>query len=261
MYEQSRVVDIRPGLPTYLMLAQGRLRAQEVVLTTNAALASCSTLSPHITNFSSYAVLTAPAPDVVKRINWTGGEGFFDGRMFRHYFRTTPDGRVLMGTSAGPIGFQGRIDRRFTDDLAAARRAARALRRLLPALDDVEIVAAWGGVIDVSADNLPLIGTFGNSRIHYACGFSGHGVNPAWIAGQTLAALVMNERSDWTESVLCTRSRKVWPPEPFRYWGGRLVRAGVLACEDSDEAGRPPPVTARLVAYLPKLLGMRFGTR
>jgi len=33
--------------------------------------------------------------------------------MFLHYFRTTNDGRVLMGSGSGPIGFGGRIDRRF----------------------------------------------------------------------------------------------------------------------------------------------------
>ena len=42
--------------------------------------------------------------------------------MFLHYFRTTNDGRVLMGSGSGPIGFGARIDERFTHD-APDRRA------------------------------------------------------------------------------------------------------------------------------------------
>ena len=53
------------------------------------------------------------------------GRGVLDGRMFLHYFRTTNDGRVLMGSGSGPIGFGGKIDARFTQD-ARDGRAGRA---------------------------------------------------------------------------------------------------------------------------------------
>ena len=67
-------------------------------------------------------------------IGWTGGEAIVDARMFLHYFRTTNDGRVLMGSGSGPIGRGNRIDRRFTHDAATAARAELGLRRLLPGL-------------------------------------------------------------------------------------------------------------------------------
>ena len=57
-----------------------------------------------------------------------------DARMFIHYFRTTNDGRVLMGTGSGPIGRGGRIDARFFTDAATIARAEQGLRRLLPGL-------------------------------------------------------------------------------------------------------------------------------
>ena len=66
--------------------------------------------------FGSYVVLTEPVPELLEQIGWTGGEAIFDGRMFLHYFRTMNDGRVLMGSGSGPIGFGGRLDRRFTHD-------------------------------------------------------------------------------------------------------------------------------------------------
>ena len=87
--------------------------------------------------------------------------------MFLHYFRTTADGRVLMGSGSGPIGFRGRVDGRFTSDDATAARAEHGLRRLLPGLADARIERAWGGPIDVSADHLPFFGTVKGKRIHY----------------------------------------------------------------------------------------------
>ena len=50
-----------------------------------------------------------------------------DARMFLHYFRTTPDSRVLMGSGSGPIGLGGRLDGRFTGDRPTVERAAAGL--------------------------------------------------------------------------------------------------------------------------------------
>ena len=57
--------------------------------------------------FSSYALMTEPAPDKLARMGWLGEEGISDMRMFVHYFRKTVDGRVLMGSGSGPISYNG----------------------------------------------------------------------------------------------------------------------------------------------------------
>ena len=99
--------------------------------------------------------------------------------MFLHYFRTTNDGRVLMGSGSGPIGFGGKDRRRASrHDEATVARAERGLRRLLPGLDEAKVTHAWGGPIDVSSDHLPFFGTVPGTRIHYGAGYSGHGVGP-----------------------------------------------------------------------------------
>ena len=100
--------------------------------------------------------MTEPVPELLAGIGWTGGEAIVDARMFLHYFRTTNDGRVLMGSGSGPIGRGNRIDQRFTHDAATAGRAELGLRRLLPDLADAKVERAWGGAIDVSADTRDL---------------------------------------------------------------------------------------------------------
>jgi glycine/D-amino acid oxidase-like deaminating enzyme len=261
LHEGARVTAVRAGSPNELETPGGVVRAPEVVLATNAALTGWRPAGRNLTNFGSYVVLTEPAPDALAEIGWTGGEALVDGRMFLHYFRTTNDGRVLMGSGSGPIGFGGRIDDRFSRDVPTAARAEAGLRRLLPGLAGVRVERAWGGPIDVSADHLPFFRTQPGTRIHYGAGYSGHGVGPAWMGGRILSSLVLGADDEWTRSPLATRDVPRLPPEPLRRVGGGLVRWAIMSCEAAEEEERRPPIAARAAAALPKLLGMELGTR
>jgi glycine/D-amino acid oxidase-like deaminating enzyme len=258
LHESTRVRTVDDGR---LETEHGSVRAKDVVVATNAAAAGWRPLCRQLTVFGSYVVLTEPVPELLERINWTRGEAVIDGRMFLHYFRTTNDGRVLMGSGSGPIGFGGRIDRRFTQDRPTVARAEQGLRRLLPDLDEAQIAHAWGGPIDVSSDHLPFFGTVPATRIHYGAGYSGHGVGPSWLAGQILSRLVLGIDDELTRLPFVTRRVPKLPPEPVKRIGGGLVRAAILACEEAEEAGRRPPLAARAGAALPRLLGLRIGTR
>lgn len=242
--------------------ANGRtVRATNVVVATNAAAAEWRPVRGRLTVFGSYVVLTEPVPDLLREIGWTDGLGIYDARMFLHYFRTTNDGRVLMGSGSGPIGFGARIDERFTHDAPTAARAEEGLRRLLPALADVKVEAAWGGPIDVSADHVPFIGTVPSTRIHYALGYSGHGVGPSWLAGRVLASLATGADDEWTRLPLVERKVARVPREPVRRIGGGLIRAAILSLEEAEEHGRRGSPLAKAVAGIPRLLGMKLGTR
>jgi glycine/D-amino acid oxidase-like deaminating enzyme len=258
LHEHSPALRIREG---EVATPGGTVRAPEIVVAVNAAATGWRPVSRHVTNFGSYVVLTEPVPELLEQIGWTGGEAILDARMFLHYFRTTNDGRVLMGSGSGPIGFRGRVDARFTEDLATAARAEQGLRRLLPDLAKARVERAWGGPIDVSADHLPFFGTVKGKRVHYGLGYSGHGVGPTWLGGQILASLALGTVDDWTALPLASRRVASLPPEPLKHLGGALVRSAILACEHADEDGRRPSLPARVGAALPRLFGMEIGTR
>jgi len=258
LHEHTRVTAVRDG---EVETTGGRVRARDVVVAVNAAAAGWKPLRRRLTVFGSYVVLTEPAPELLERIGWTGGEAVLDGRMFLHYFRATNDGRVLMGSGSGPIGFGGRIDARFTQDAATAARAEQGLRRLLPDLVEARVTHSWGGPIDVSSDHLPFFGTVPGTRIHYGAGYSGHGVGPSWLGGQILARLVQGVDDELTRLPLVTRRVPNLPSEPLRHLGGGLVRASIMACEEAEEEGRRPSLPARAGAALPRLLRMSVGTR
>ena len=257
IFERTPVTGIRDGV---LETAGGGVRAREVVLALNVWGTSWP-LAGRQTNFGSAVVLTEPVPDLLAEIGWTGGEAIIDGRMFLHYFRTTPDGRVLMGSGSGRLGLGDHVGAAILDDLPAQARAERGLRELLPALAAAPIAARWSGPIDVSADKLPRFGTVAGTRLHYGAGYSGNGVGPSWLGGQILASLALGARDEWTALPLVDRGGRRLPPEPFRYLGGRLVRWGTLASEEAVAAGRRPPPGARAAAAIPRLLRMPIGTR
>jgi glycine/D-amino acid oxidase-like deaminating enzyme len=260
-HERTPVLRLRRGTPNVLETPRGRVRAGEVVIAVNAAAAGWRPLARRLTNFGSYVVLTEPVPELLEQINWTGGEAIIDARMFLHYFRTTEDGRVLMGSGSGPIGYGGRLDGRFTGDHPSVARAEAGLRHLLPDLAAARIERAWGGPIDVSADHLPFFGTVPGTRVHYGAGYSGSGVGPSWLGGRILARLALGIEDELTTLPLVNRRVRPLPAEPLKRLGGGLVRAAALRVEEAEESGARAGLAMRVVAALPRVLGLRVGTR
>ena len=261
LHERTPMIRLRRGSPNVVETPRGRVRAREVVVAINAAAAGWRPLARRLTAFGSYVVLTEPVPQLLDAINWTGGESIVDGRMFLHYFRTTNDGRVLMGSGSGPIGFGGRLDERFTADAPSVARAEAGLRFLLPGLADARVERAWGGPIDVSADHFPIFGTLPGSRVHYGAGYSGNGVGPSWLGGRILARLALGVEDELTALPLVNRSVRPLPPEPIKGVGGGLVRGAALRVEEAEQAGRRPALPLRAIAALPRVVGLRVGTR
>jgi glycine/D-amino acid oxidase-like deaminating enzyme len=237
VHESTPVAGIGDGV---VRCERGSVRAEEIVLATNAAAARWPA-AQSVAVFRSAIVLTDPIPDLHDRIGWQRGEAISDARTYLNYFRPTNDGRVLMGSASG-------------DDA----RAEAALRAIFPALADVRIAARWEGAIDVSSDRVPLVATVPETRVHYALGYTGNGVGPSWLVGRTLASLVLGED---VASPLLTRRVPRLPPEPLRSIGARIVRRAILAVDDAEESARRPPRWAVGLAHLPELLGVRVASR
>ena len=115
---------------------------------------------------------------------------------------------------------------------------------------------AWGGPIDVSPTHLPIFGSRG--RVHHGFGFTGNGVGPTYLGGEILARLALDRRDARTRLAIVEPGRKLFPPEPFRYAGGALIRRALIAKDAAEDEGREPNAPTRLVASLPQRLGLRL---
>jgi hypothetical protein len=146
-------------------------------------------------------------------------------------------------------------------DRSSAQRAVSGLRRLLPEFNHTLTAQIWGGGIDVSADRLPFFKSMPCRTIHYGAGYSGHGVNATYIGGQCLSSLVLGTRDYWSSLPFCTRTLPSLPPEPIRTWGGSLIRQSIIACEEAEEQQKQASFYDRFIAEIPKLFGLKVGTR
>ena len=237
VHERSPVLGLEPGV---VISERGRVRAEEIVVATNAAAARWPA-ARNVAVFRSAIVVTEPVPGFHDLVGWRGGEAISDARTYLNYFRPTNDGRVLMGSASGDV-----------------RRAETALRRFFPALHGVRIAARWEGAVDVSSDRLPFFRTVRGTRVHYGLGYTGNGVGPSWLGGRILASLVLNEE---LPTALTMRRVPALPPEPLRTIGARIVRRALLTVDDAEEAGRKPPAWAPALARLPELVGLRVASR
>jgi glycine/D-amino acid oxidase-like deaminating enzyme len=234
----------------------GTVRAKHAVLAVNAWATSWPQLTRRVAAWSSYIVLTEPAPEKLEEINWTGGELITDLRHSVRYFRTTPDGRIAFGGGGGRAS--ARVGDTFTHDARAVRESAEGFRRFFPSWNEVPIVDAWGGPIDVSTTHLPTFGTL-EGMVHYAVGYTGNGVAPSHLAGIVLSDLVLGADTAASRLALVNARTKNFPPEPLRSMGAAAVRRAIIAFDTAEEKGEQPNPIASLIAHLPRKMGYLLG--
>jgi glycine/D-amino acid oxidase-like deaminating enzyme len=234
----------------------GRVRANAAVLAVNSAAAGFPGYRLSLAVASSHIVLTEPIPDVLEELAWTGGEAVVDSRTLVHYTRTTRDGRIVFGWGGGAMGFGGRASDRLEFAPDVITRTKESLVRFFPQLRGRIVTHAWGGPIDVSPSHIPIFGSRG--RVHHGFGFTGNGVGPSYLGGEILARLALDRRDERTGLAIVEPGRKLFPPEPFRFVGGSLIRRALLAKDAAEDAGRKPSSPTRFVASLPRRLGLRL---
>ena len=96
------------------------------------------------------------------------------------------------------------------------------------------------------------------ARVHHGYGFTGNGVGPTYLGGEILARLALDRRDDLTSLAIVEPDRKLFPPEPFRYVGGSLIRRALVRKDAAEDAGRNPDPLTGLVASLPRRLGLHL---
>ena len=230
----------------------GLVRAGAIVLATNAWLAGVPELARSLAVVSSDVVATEPIPDALRASGWTGGESISDGRQMVRYWRTTRDGRVVLGRGGGALAYGARFQ--FDDPGERAALVAEELPRLVPAAAGARVTHAWGGAVDRSVDGLPFFGLMPcRARVAFGAGFSGNGVAPCVVGGRVLASLALGRDDEWSGCALAGGAPAGrFPPEPARFLGGALVRRAVERKERIESnGGRAGALTRGLASLAP----------
>jgi glycine/D-amino acid oxidase-like deaminating enzyme len=237
----------------------GMVSAAHAIVATGAWAAGWPAFERNLATWTSHIVLTAPAPDRLAEMGWTGGECITDARSTVQYFRTTPDGRIAFGGGGGRVASPKRLGPSADHDRVSVARATEGLRRLFPSFADVPVEDAWGGPIDVSPTHLPSFGTLAGGRVHHGFGYSGNGVAPSAVGGRILARLALGRDDHWTRLPIADPEPRRFPPEPLKTMGAHLIREAIVRTERAQDGGGRASGVLRQVAGIPRRLGYRLG--
>ncbi len=252
LHEHSPMRELVAGRRPCVRTPSGSVRAGHVVLALNAWMARAfPRLRRTIAIVSSDMVITEPAPQALAATGLDGGISVLDSRTFVHYYRSTSDGRLMLGKGGNTFAFAGRLRPVFDAPSPYRTALTEALRAFLPALAAVPIAASWNGPSDRSVTGLPFFGALpGHANVFYGFGYSGNGVGPSRMGGEVLASLALGLDNVWTRSPLVQGPRGRFPPEPARYLGALLVRNAIRRKEAAEDAGRTPRRTDVALASL-----------
>ena len=251
IHEDSRVVSFTREYPVAVRTSRGLVSTEKLVIASNAWAAGIRELHQALVVISSDIVATAPIPDRLAQIGWTGGECITDSQMMVDYYRTTRDGRIVFGKGGWGIALAGRIGATFDRDSGRAALVRDDLFRYYPMLSDMAVDYDWCGPIDRTTNGLPIFGHLGgHDHIVYGVGWSGNGVGPSVVGGKILASLALERDDEWSRGPIVSRPFGRFPPEPVRFIGAHVVREAVVRKERAEAHGQTPSSLAVRLAKL-----------
>jgi glycine/D-amino acid oxidase-like deaminating enzyme len=182
----------------------GMVRAGRAIVALNAWARALRDFRRSLLLRGTYIVMSAPAPERLEAMRWTGGEGVYDLRSSLHYLRPTRDGRIAFGGSSLRATGEGADSAPATATTGARPPRSCAISgRWFPAFDGVPLETSWGGPIDVGGLHLPFFGTLPGGVTHFGLGSLGTGSARVISAARSSRA----SRSGWRTRPRRSRSR------------------------------------------------------
>ncbi len=239
----------RPGVVT----PTGTITAGKVVLAIYAWSLRVPELRGSIMVIGTDAVATETMPEKVAAAGWAGGPGLVDSRVFVSGSRATVDGHVMWSKAGGVLPYGDRMAGLFDGPHRPLAELRDVIRQTYPSLADAPVVGAWAGPIERSKTGLPLFGALPTCpSILYGFGYSGAGVVTSLLGARILSSLALEHDDEWANLGLVRAPKRGFPPEPFRYVGGHMVRTAIERQDRLDHEGRRPgPITRALVSFKP----------
>jgi len=218
----------------------GSVRADRVVLATNAFPALLRRYRHHTVPVFDYALMTEPlSAEQRAAIGWAGREGLADQANQFHYARLTADDRILWGGYDAIYYYGGATDAARYDRHETYVRLASHFLATFPQLEGIRFTHRWSGVIDTSTRFSAFLARAHAGRVAHVAGFTGLGVGASRF--MALAALDAVDGLD-TERTRLEMLRTLpvpFPPEPFASLGINLTRRA-LDRADHREGRRGP---------------------
>jgi len=230
VFENSPVMEIISKPVFRIKTPGGTISAEKAVFATNAYSHFFPGLKRKQVPAFTYMIATEPLTDQqLEPIGWKGFEGLEDARNLIHYYRLTPDKRLVIG--GGPVGLTWSNALNADHNETAWKHREKHIHFLFPSLAGVKISHRWGGPFSVTVNLTPSLGYLGDKRALYSLGCIGHGVSMSHLNACTMRDLLLDRKSELLDCPFVNRKVIPWPPEPLRMATIGAIR-GYLQIED-----------------------------
>lgn len=188
IHEQTTVTAIeRLGAGRFRLTAgRAMVEADSVILATGSSRhGPLGWLRRRVIPIGSFVIVTEPLEASVARSIMPGRRNCTTSQNIGFYFRMSADNRLVFG---------GRARFAMSSPRSDAKSGAileRHMQAMFPQLRGARIDYCWGGLVDITRDRLPRCGV--HDGMHFAAGFSGHGVQMSTLMGHIMALRLLGD--------------------------------------------------------------------
>jgi glycine/D-amino acid oxidase-like deaminating enzyme len=226
----------RTGGGVVATTSRGTVRARDVVLATNVFPGPLRRNAWRVVPVYDYVLATEPlTEEQLASLRWDPGIGVADSGNQFHYYRLTPDRRILWGGYDAVYHYGRSIDAAHDDRPETFRTLARNFATTFPQLEGVAFTHRWSGVIDTCTRFCAFYGQAHRGRTAYAAGFTGLGVGASRFAADVVLDLLTGEPTERTRLEMVREKPLPFPPEPLAWAGIRLTTRSLAR---HDRTGR-----------------------
>lgn len=231
IYGNSRVQGIETGSPHRLKTAEGRVRADDVVVATHF---------PFYRPFL-YGMRTVPGQEHIITTDVDGEppeDVYYSAGADTHSFRPIPtdDGTMLLVEGRKhPTG--------LGDDTMALTRKIESFATATFPVED--ITYRWSAQDYMTMDRVPYIGPISplDERVYVATGFGGWGMTHGTVAGLLLSDLVSGRENEWERLYNPNRLPPLSSMTRLPKAGGNMMKQYLTGHRRLGEKNRAPPLS------------------
>ena len=237
IFEHSAMLSYQENNDIIVKAKNGSVKCNKLIVTINAWTPSFFPfLSKSVILVSSDMIISEPIKDKLESLRLNNGLVILDSNLFTHYCRTTTDGRIILGKGGNTFSFNNKVIPSYDGPSTIENYLKKSLVSFFPSLKNIKITKSWNGPSERTKTGFPFFGYHPkNSNILYGFGYSGNGVLTCYVGGDILSSMALNEQNEWTRSNFCKGPLKLFPPEPFRWFGAIIIRNGVRRKEKAEQ--------------------------
>ncbi|MFI5864916.1 NAD(P)/FAD-dependent oxidoreductase [Streptomyces sp. NPDC051546] len=226
IYENTRGLDLAgSGAGMAVRTPYGRVFARRVALGTNIFPSLVKRVRPLTVPVYDYALMTERlTEEQLASIGWKNRQGLGDSANQFHYFRITPDRRILWGGYDAIYPYGGKLDAEHDHRPETYLKLAEHFFTCFPQLEGVKFSHVWGGAIDTCSRFSAFFGTAHAGKVAYAAGYTGLGVGATRFGADVMLDLLAGEKTERTELEMVRSKPMPFPPEPFAWTGITMTK-------------------------------------